>query len=365
MSVRWIPGARVATLLLCIGGSRAVADPPPAKPAAPAPLAPRWRRIETTTYEQREAEAKAAFETAKVAVLVMPFASSAADAPPHFAAAGEELCAFERPWRVVDRAIPRLPMHEAFLKHREEAKGDLTALVDWCLKNGLPDCAELEAARFLEGIEDFHDPRYQSMLLRWLPLRDERQSAWSLPLPLEGEWFVIEDRTFHHRRKAWAAYAWDVTKKVGGKTFVGQGTRVEDYFAFGQPVIAQADGVVVSVEDHAEDNVPGKIGPEEANSVVVDYGGGLVVDYAHLKKGSAAVKPKDRVTRGQTLGLVGNSGATAAPHLHTSVYDWGFLSLRGRWHGEKREGDAWVPFEGRDLESRATVRNPPAPASPR
>jgi hypothetical protein len=50
--------------------------------------------------------------------------------------------------------------------------------------------------------------------------------------------------------------------------------------------------------------------------VVVKHGDQLFGCYAHLAPGSVSVKVGDRVTRGQLLGKVGNSGNTTQPHLH-------------------------------------------------
>lgn len=48
--------------------------------------------------------------------------------------------------------------------------------------------------------------------------------------------------------------------------------------------------------------------------------------YAHMQPGSVRVHMGDKVTRGEIIGLVGNSGNTIAPHLHFQVMD-GPLSL--------------------------------------
>ena len=57
------------------------------------------------------------------------------------------------------------------------------------------------------------------------------------------------------------------------------------------------------------------------NYVVVDIGEGRFAFYAHMQPGSLRVKPGDKVTTGQVLGLLGNSGNTDAPHLHFHVMD--------------------------------------------
>lgn len=51
--------------------------------------------------------------------------------------------------------------------------------------------------------------------------------------------------------------------------------------------------------------------------VIVEHGFGYRTLYGHLK--DASVKPGQRVTRGQQIGRIGNSGRSTAPHLHYEV----------------------------------------------
>lgn len=51
--------------------------------------------------------------------------------------------------------------------------------------------------------------------------------------------------------------------------------------------------------------------------VEVDHGYGYVTIYAHLSK--INVRPGQVITRGEVLGLVGNTGLSTAPHLHYEV----------------------------------------------
>ncbi|HEX2380373.1 MAG TPA: M23 family metallopeptidase, partial [Methyloceanibacter sp.] len=55
------------------------------------------------------------------------------------------------------------------------------------------------------------------------------------------------------------------------------------------------------------------------NHVVIGMEGGLSAVYAHLEPGSVRVKVGDQVEAGQVIGLLGNSGASLAPHLHFHV----------------------------------------------
>ncbi|HEX2284644.1 MAG TPA: M23 family metallopeptidase, partial [Mycobacterium sp.] len=50
-----------------------------------------------------------------------------------------------------------------------------------------------------------------------------------------------------------------------------------------------------------------------------DLGDGNFALYAHIKTGSVKVKPGDRLTAGQVIGSVGNTGNSTAPHLHFHV----------------------------------------------
>lgn len=53
-------------------------------------------------------------------------------------------------------------------------------------------------------------------------------------------------------------------------------------------------------------------------SVVIDHGYGYKTLYAHLSK--LMVKPGQRIKRGQTIGLIGNTGTSTAPHCHYEVF---------------------------------------------
>lgn len=92
-------------------------------------------------------------------------------------------------------------------------------------------------------------------------------------------------------------------------------------------MLAVSDGTVVHVVDGLPEQVPGSL-PEglslaeaDGNSVVLDIGNGLYALYAHLQPGTIPVEVGDRVSRGDELGLVGNTGNSSAPHLHFHVMD--------------------------------------------
>jgi len=113
------------------------------------------------------------------------------------------------------------------------------------------------------------------------------------------------------------------------KTFTGDQLKNESYHAEGVDALAVANGTVVVVKDSIPENVPGitsravpiTLETVGGNHVIIDIGGGRYAFYAHLKPGSIRVKTGDRVTRGQVVGLVGNSGNSTEPHLHFHISD--------------------------------------------
>lgn len=99
----------------------------------------------------------------------------------------------------------------------------------------------------------------------------------------------------------------------------------EDYRAYGSSVLAVADGTVVMVESTVPNTAPGTLplGPGftlanlGGNVVVIEIGPELFAVYYHLAPDSSLVKVGDRVSNGQEIALLGNSG-TPPPRTCTS-----------------------------------------------
>ena len=75
----------------------------------------------------------------------------------------------------------------------------------------------------------------------------------------------------------------------------------------GTPIVATAEGVV------AYTGRKGLLGMV----IVIDHGHGFVTRYGHIKK--ALKKRGEKVKRGETIALVGNTGRSTGPHLHYEV----------------------------------------------
>lgn len=96
---------------------------------------------------------------------------------------------------------------------------------------------------------------------------------------------------------------------------------LQDYAIFGEPVYAPCEGEVVAVEDGLPDLIPPDTDTvnKAGNYALLKCGDEAVILLAHLKQGSVVVRPGQRVTIGDRLGEIGNSGNTTEPHLHISA----------------------------------------------
>ena len=150
-----------------------------------------------------------------------------------------------------------------------------------------------------------------------------------LALPFSGEWWVFwggkTERQNYHVIAPDQRHAYDFVAWRAGATHRGAGTRNVDYWAWGRPVVAPADGVVVAAIDGVADNRP-QVETENTrdpagNHVVLQLGNGEYALLAHLRRGSLRVKPGQRVRQGDALGRCGNSGNSSEPHLHFHVQD--------------------------------------------
>lgn len=114
-----------------------------------------------------------------------------------------------------------------------------------------------------------------------------------------------------------------------GQAFRGDPADNRNWTPYGAEVLAVADGVVAAVHDGVPENdptsteraVPINLGTVGGNWIILALPDGRDVFYAHLQPGSLRVRPGDRVSRGQAIGLLGNSGQSDAPHLHIHVVD--------------------------------------------
>ena len=147
-------------------------------------------------------------------------------------------------------------------------------------------------------------------------------------LPVTGQWRVTNGGVTRETSHSWdipsQRFAYDLVKYgPNGRSFEHDGRRLEDYFCFGAPILAPADGTVIAVRDGIRD-AP-RVGTFwmdwltrsiTGNSVLIQHAEGEYCLLAHLKRGSVRVRAGQSVRQAQEIGRCGHSGNSTEPHLH-------------------------------------------------
>lgn len=151
------------------------------------------------------------------------------------------------------------------------------------------------------------------------------QDTAKLKLPFKGEWLVYHGgRNFFENPYSAlddTRFALDFVYLQNNHLFSGAGgvgSRNEDFYCWGQPILAPADGTVTRAIGGYDDNPPGKQSGDspDGNIVIISHGNGESSVFNHLKQNSLKVKLDDKVKQGDVLGECGNSGAGGIPHIH-------------------------------------------------
>ncbi|MCX2728062.1 M23 family metallopeptidase [Thermomicrobium sp. 4228-Ro] len=167
---------------------------------------------------------------------------------------------------------------------------------------------------------------------RWRP---PTIATWQLRaryrLPVDGCWTVYNGGPTPETSHSWSLwgqrYADDlVVTDAHGRSAPEGARRPEQYDAWGRPIVAPADGVVVAARGgHRDCPWVGVIDPFAwsplGNFVVIEHAPGECSLAAHHQRGSLAVRPGQRVRAGDVIGRCGNSGHSTEPHLHWQLMD--------------------------------------------
>ena len=158
----------------------------------------------------------------------------------------------------------------------------------------------------------------------------------TIGLPQTGRWEAISAGRSalvnNHWTLAVQRDAIDFVEVVDERTHGGDGSRLEDFAIYGQPVLAVADGRITAAVDGLPDLPVGGYTRQDmaGNHLVLDTGGGHYVLYGHLQQGSLRVQAGEQVRVGQVLGQVGDSGNSGEPHLHLQVQNRPAFDLEDR-----------------------------------
>ena len=172
----------------------------------------------------------------------------------------------------------------------------------------------------------------------WLARNSPARRVPSHGTDLLGERYAIDFIGVDHRRRTADRHDW--------RTFLAT-EPAERFFAYGRPILAPADGIVVDVHDGEIDHVgrrsqltlvPYALGQlarlrQGVAAIAGNYliialrDGGAFVALVHLRAGSLRVAIGEEVTTGQPVADCGNSGNSTQPHVHMQVMDSPDLSI--------------------------------------
>ena len=130
-----------------------------------------------------------------------------------------------------------------------------------------------------------------------------QRSLMRLPFPEGTDVPVGQGSHGHFSHKGTSTYAIDFT--------VPEGTLV----------VAAREGRVLATRSDSDVECDGVSCLHDANYVVVDHGDGTTARYWHLQQEGVLVEPGDTLCAGDLIGLSGNTGFSAVPHLHFVVKD--------------------------------------------
>jgi Peptidase family M23 len=184
------------------------------------------------------------------------------------------------------------------------------------------------------------------------------QQKTSLIFPFRGKGIILQAGAANggHRNRS-GQFALDAFGLDDAWSIIvpGDGKKNANYLGWGRPLVAPADGTVVSLRSDRPDQpiadasdpkyyapeYPG--GGDPGNHLVIDHGGGEYSMIAHFQEGSILVKLGEKVRQGQTLGKLGHSGDTSGPHVHYQLQagpDWENADRSALQVHQRRRADA-------------------------
>ncbi len=149
------------------------------------------------------------------------------------------------------------------------------------------------------------------------PLKYDYQMRWQLGNP-----GARHNEAFAYHPPIPASRVFTISQGFNGKfSHAGDGNRyaIDIGMPIGTAIRAARSGSIAVVKDSHSDTGGSVANRGQTNAVYVLHDDGTFGVYAHLKRGSALVRPGQRVQAGQIIAQSGNSGYSTGPHLHFAV----------------------------------------------
>ena len=129
--------------------------------------------------------------------------------------------------------------------------------------------------------------------------KDDSSYIYTLPFEYKKKVFLVQgyESMFSHKGEK----ALDFKVKTGTK------------------VCAARDGIVTAVRKDSDKRGLKPENLSDGNYITIQHGDGSVAWYWHFQKDGVLVNEGDTVKTGQWIGLSGNTGYSAFPHLHFEV----------------------------------------------
>src|SRR6188474_825994 len=141
--------------------------------------------------------------------------------------------------------------------------------------------------------------QYSIQALKGGKFKEDSSYIYSLPFENKKKVFLIQAYDSKMSHKGELALDFKVRKKT--------------------KICAAREGIVIASRGDSDKGglKPGNI--SDGNHISVKHYDGSIAHYWHLIKNGALVKVGDTVMKGQVIGLSGNTGYSAFPHLHFEV----------------------------------------------
>lgn len=161
--------------------------------------------------------------------------------------------------------------------------------------------------------------------------RFAEKQYFRITLPFYGEWHVSQGHDGEITHKSEWQHAWDFDIiDEEAKTYQNFGTERKDFYSYGLPVTAPANGYVTHIINHVEDNEIGEVNLQDnwGNVIVIKHAEYLYSKLGHLQKDSFKVKIGDYIQKGQVIANLGNSGRSPEPHIHFQLQATPYVGSR-------------------------------------